>query len=643
MPGNLTLSRLTKTTGNLVENPFLEHFAREGISGLQVASYHGSVFTYAPGWFAFGSYPATQLVTIPQAQQLKNPFLTPDQPGEESRQKSGIEIAHFGTNTQPGYDNIGGLVQRLRISKPLLGKKVRVSGCYLVREESILPTGMSVWLKGEVRYYTVAAARYVSGTASGETSGSTLTDLGATFQTDGVQAGDILTVDKQVDPYNGGFYVVSDVPDENTILIAGVFDTDAVGITYAIAKQDVAPAHRATFVGRAGIALFGTIDVGHVVRWCDGGDSYTEGDEWIIRAFDSLVVPQTAVGDTPLSTSKVLAFRTYNPAANALTGFDLLQGPLPGDTTKVYYLDTVWDNVPANGNACIAYDTASADGDVHFFETIVEIPATLAIDAEDDLFLCVFPVDPRNVPIEDTPKVDIFALSIEMVLEEDASVEDRMLYQIAQGALGGRPDFGVLGGDLRHYLQYPVYRPFLLPFNSKVMPYYVADVIQETTATGTWWAHGDGLDEAEFYARQIPLGPEAVILGAALWLHEYDSFDAGVDTYFWLKGEQHKYPATVDNQMGNIIAGATYRNGGPALPAKLTLTPRRNRGGLYWPASSFGVGTVPSDKARNGVWDTWLHVVCASSAIGGCDLEISNGYIIGAADPRIPYAFWSTD
>jgi len=125
---------LPHLSGNLLENPCLEHNFPRSSSAVDIPSAFGNTILYAPGWYDFGAYDNGR-IQAPEGLSLY----------DMSTDAHGVKILQY-------QDKVKGLCQAVFRAKQLRGRKVRISGRYRINNaDGSGVTGISVWLKGDPR------------------------------------------------------------------------------------------------------------------------------------------------------------------------------------------------------------------------------------------------------------------------------------------------------------------------------------------------------------------------------------------------------------------------------------------------------------------------------------------------------------
>ncbi|HSG26836.1 MAG TPA: hypothetical protein VLA34_00050, partial [Candidatus Krumholzibacterium sp.] len=114
------------------------------------------------------------------------------------------------------------------------------------------------------------------------------------------------------------------------------------------------------------------------------------------------------------------------------------------DQSLLFYMDADdWTSNASGPTYRLMEDTNTYDGQVHYFDEIVEIPATMVLDT-DDLWLCVLPYDPADYAATGSFPVSValYGLQMEYIPEDSATPENRLRQAFLQRGLAS----GVIGG-----------------------------------------------------------------------------------------------------------------------------------------------------------------------------------------------------
>lgn len=223
----------------------------------------------------------------------------------------------------------------------------------------------------------------------------TLTSASAKFLTNIPNLGGTPMLNAYVYVAGHGAYAIISIPSETTLTLGGSPPTGVSGLNYAIVME---PQYLDSGIFMSGAALL----------------------------FGSGVNPDAAL-------------ESYVPGAAPLGLNDVSGVPVPtNDQGKIWYLDsTDWtDNPSANGVSHLFDDLNTADGQVHYFEEVVEIPPDLALD-EDEIYLIALPTAPANFDsLQSFASIVYYGLQAELIPEEASGgngTEDRMVTAMVRG------------------------------------------------------------------------------------------------------------------------------------------------------------------------------------------------------------------
>jgi hypothetical protein len=101
------------------------------------------------------------------------------------------------------------------------------------------------------------------------------------------------------------------------------------------------------------------------------------------------------------------------------------------DQSKIWFVDSeTWSNDPLQGDMLLAEDLNTADGQVHYFDEVVEIPDNFFLDQEE-LYLVVLPTSPANFPnLHSVASVRYYGIQAEVIGQSDAAgdgAQDRIV------------------------------------------------------------------------------------------------------------------------------------------------------------------------------------------------------------------------
>ena len=687
---NQTLNRLANADTSVVTNPYFQHiwWPTGGSADVYTSLPSGVKESryLSPGWYPFGPYPYTQIDQLGATSSSLNPFRQSSNVSTGGR--TGVTITQYGPATVNNLVNVnvggygdgatlpGGLTQRIRRGRQLLGRQVRVTGSYRAQvQDSTVSIGMSLWLRG--RQQSVSVSNIFREGTQGRvptTPTATFEDPTFDFVANGVVAGDFLYVQGQWATPEGvrhptRSYVIATVAvnsvtvrtSEGSGLLAALPGGD---FTWAIASQS----NEASFLGRAGIAVRNTThQVGHVIRWTSDSNAYWGGEEWLNRAFDWLGAPVSDDGGGDVGGRCLMfgwpgEFITVDGASLSPTGLAslgskrYLQAMPGGDAaagtpSQLFYLDQeTWADSPAAGNMLLHENTvAPGDATVQFFEEIIDIPDTLVLD-NDDLFLILLPCAPGDVPsIDSLIQVAVYSLNIEVIPESDSdSVENRMVHDylsIDPDALLG------CGSQVRHYYQYPIYRPVNYPLNCDFQfgeqPGVAANGQisrdigpSDLPATVSGRVTVDGTN-GPMIAKQPRMPPGSVVVYAA-------AFTAARTLNHATSLVLSSYPQKISYATGTV-GGSDTTNvvGSVALPGAganwqgSSFAILRNKTGLWWPEDTT-ITDLPDEFNSQGAGSHWL---VGTNTIGvGNTIDFSpSGSLVVLVDPRLVNSYWRND
>jgi hypothetical protein len=465
-----------------------------------VTDYMAPHFSYLLGWDRFG----VAEIQVPDATSLAaNPFAA----------SSDLKGPWAGITVMALRNSVGGLVQKLKGGKRLLGKKVRITGAYKIQDPDLngspQAAGVSVWLKSNVKTRTA----YANGDAAPGGLLGSWSPGGNVFTGTGWSLGDITALQAGDHLYltRSGYYQIASVtnkggavpgPNGSVIVqIEGFFETTGSSGEWVLGLQDIGSPRPAMWMD--GRAIFmrndGTDWPGHIIRVTEPGTAYNQGEEWYCRGMDQLYgvhtdyVPRTTaptVDDTN-RTGMVLHWgpgpaqeddKEFKISEGAIAGSDTQEtgmfgvappGPYTGDCTDIFYLDAnVWTDDPTQGDVHLMDDFTTDAGSIQYFEEIVEIPSDLDLDPDaEDIWIIVTPVRPDGT----TPNfggilvdvgVTFYAIQVELVGEYSSGgdgIEDRLLLSRLSGGLGSSNSFdGYWEQDI---IRYPEYVPVRFPID----------------------------------------------------------------------------------------------------------------------------------------------------------------------------------
>lgn len=560
--GNTTLSRLSPVGRGVLTNPYFEHLhatawhvgaapditkasgPRLNAGGATLSGYNDFVGTRlrflkeAPGWYPFGARAANgfdestfDLVYPPTARGI-NPFRRAPVAGASA--DSGVSLR------QGPWAS--GIIQRIRRGHRLLGKRVRVSGAYYTNaEDSVQPSGISVWLRGVVHESTTTG-RFTDGGPSGGnpvsvTSGSDVVTLTSGSFPD-ITLGDPLWLSVAGQPSQ--IHKITQVISLTQVRVSTNFSFTSASLAWAIGRQfngNAAP------IGSSGIFLNRSVGrplAGHVVRMTEPPFGYAQGPDYLNRITDHLIAGQ---GYDPLTPEGVvLSFQGNTPvqgrapilgthlpnfrqaSTDALTG-SRPYGTASRDSYRVFYIDSEnWSGVATQGNIRLHQSTSTKAEGVRYFEEVVTIPSNFLLTT-DDVWAVAMLVDPTQVGnVNSAAGGVIFALNIE-VLGNDVSGGDGIESRLYKGYSDQvRGETFAADLDLDDLMQYPIYslvtKPLdlgsLRPSGGAHWPTLNADpegddIIRITHVAGvvapTYWAQlpplplGSVVEDISIYAR----------------------------------------------------------------------------------------------------------------------------------------------
>ena len=163
-------------------------------------------------------------------------------------------------------------------------------------------------------------------------------------------------------------------------------------------------------------------DIQHVIRLTNSSNvNYEDGEELLVRAFD-----WWGYGDTDVISSTPAADIDSNDGYIAFGGASAEPGVLDQQAVRVWYLDSTFDGVPANGTQELYTETQTSTGTYHF-ETFVDIDAAAGLFEDNEVWVVVMPVNPADVgSMTHNAEIVLQHLSMEIVLDSD-DVEDQLL------------------------------------------------------------------------------------------------------------------------------------------------------------------------------------------------------------------------
>lgn len=448
---NQTINRLYKQDGNLLINPFLEQAQGTRLGGFMRAnnwlySPYSKPFLETPGWTAFGiaggGNNSVEAKRFNSANQATNPFT-----GAPSKAASrGIQV--YGND---GY--VTGIMQRIKGGKNLVGRKVRISGSYRVVDNPPNTGGISIWVMGKLVQVTATTPPVLGPVLAGEVPGAypsflfTDTVGGAPGFDVNTLPGDTLFIQNGMSDLGNSFvprglYEITHSPAPSPTNVNVVASGHGLnGITgagtsrYMVARGNCA-------MNSFGIRIdHGTVIPGAVVHLTPPGQGYDD-DNLINPFFDQLLpVPSdvSTLPDPASDAASVYLFGDYvknnhYPYPESWEGYWEERNYTGGFEAWVIPADEWSTSVNIGGKQVLFNEVNVAGGTVYYFEEIVEIDASLLV-TDDDLWLGVFPIDPRTNTGEGVHSgynTDVYALSLELVPEDD-DPEDTIYGRLAKG------------------------------------------------------------------------------------------------------------------------------------------------------------------------------------------------------------------
>jgi len=665
MAGNRTIARLQAPTGNALRNPFFRNmflsdvddatrvpfFDATSPGALSQRTPHYALLA-TPGWYSFGKYPTTefQLCTeggaAEDAARTAHPFRSYDDKASHDAGLVVTQRSKYGAGAE-----VGGVCQKLRYGKALIGKKVRVSGAYYVTDDDSanVEVGMSIWLKGEVKSMTVSTGVRRQATDGVTSSTYTLDSVVALPDFDAapvMAAGDLVIVSGQTTGATvaAGLYQVDSVTDADTLVIDDIQDdTDwpdtSSGLSCAFGA-DADNAAGGVTLGNKGFQLSRTTDVvSHVIRLTVDGNAYNAGHELLHRYTDFLQHPDV---DSAAIAADALMFGKYQ-ASGVLATHDIWVSGA-ADDFKLFFLDDTFSDDSINDMELITNTSTLASAAVHYFEEIVEIPDTI-VPTYDDLWLVIMPVDPADLAsmAGGEAKVFWYGLTIEVIPDpasDGNGAEDRMAKSLMSEFAGN----DVLSPtNLRDMYQYPVLAPAMIPL--PVAPATPSDSSEDhntdtylqgapsrvdlTTITG-------GSFTTTWHVKQERLPPGSHVIDASIYIEEFVD-DAANDAFtVTLVQEQAIWTLDSADSARQPIGSLHNADISAVTTSEYALTMFRHRVGL-WNENGGDPLTVSGQTAAS----LWLDITLNGNA-SGFTASLVGGYMIALVDPRLEHSYWRT-
>ena len=316
-----------------------------------------------------------------------------------------------------------------------------------------------------------------------------------------------------------------------------------------------------------------------------------------------------------------------------------------------------WASNPAGSSYELLTDTTVDDGQVHYFDEIVTLPAGFLTNTED-LFVVVMPMDPANIATIDVPvSVAFYGVQMEFLAVQGNSTESRLRKAFTSHRYSG--------GALRTVSESDQLRdPHLVPTRFPVEALKaVATVGQDIGGDGTTDAildkfQGSGSKYTRYYttssisvgALMIPLPAlpsgsnlsrlrldlDRITGGTSIICSLFEIFESPLG-YSPDNGEHSRLlgaPITVASTGGAVTVEWAFDTAGASPDGKLY----RHRIGLPWPEDD---GISPTPPAPAGTIKApfhqtsrlWLAVLPFGAGIW--DLHILGGYGVAWVDPRM--------
>jgi hypothetical protein len=344
---------------------------------------------------------------------------------------------------------VTGLIQRIKGGKNLLGRKVRVTACYNTNADPVggPAAGVSVWLMGKVVKVTAGGGAVLGGTGGnfGETPGAypsyVFNDTvgGApNFDVNTLPGDTLFVVNETALAFSSyvprGLYAIVHSP----LPTATVVNVDINGHGLNFTGNGPGDQRYFTFRGNSGMGRYGfqmahsTVVPGCVVHVTLPGGTYDDLN--LMNPFFDALIPvarSVAAPNPAADTASVYLFGDYvrhnvpdgsgnlNASINGWWHDDNYNG---GFDAWVIPADGFSGTAAADGVQLLVQDFSAVDANAHFVETIVEVDASL-LTSEDDLWIAVFPNDPRTQTAgggHSGYKVNLYALTLELIPEEGA-------------------------------------------------------------------------------------------------------------------------------------------------------------------------------------------------------------------------------